>query len=569
MCSGKHCWLIGTLLLTILLSSGDPLAAQEGTCESAPVSRLTIGGWASVTPIVSETAAGGLKMRANPFTTAEQITLLPAGSVLRVVDGPACNDGFKWWYLHDTQTDLEGWSAEGLLEVYYLMPVTAPVATPAPAAASPMVTTVAPGMAISSDCPEDPAPAYVRVGSAARVANQARPIRLRVEPDADSYFLQLAYQDAVLNIVDGPACADGYRWWKVDVGGRVGWTIEAANGRYLLIDPANPPPDIEFAVAMSAIPPQPPDLPPDVTVMPTARPVQPPAVVKRVAYTADGLRLVVGSGDGIRLYDAAGYALQGALPAGPVLDLVMIGGAVHAVTWAPEGIRVMDALTGNIRTILTSAPHDPEWAAAASNGEWLILGPTSDGATATLWDLNAAGPPSVVPYWWPGWGVVSANFSPDNNTVLINDTVYVRSCIVDGTGCLFDLIRNDFVTAGVFGHVNWSGDGERMIGFSDRFWLWDGNVLGVGFTLRSTLNLQNPRRVALNTDGTRGAVVARSLMELWDLREGSYVANRVVELPGLIYGLAFKPDGTQLAAAVGNSILIYDPVGGGVLYQVE
>ncbi len=880
---------VGLLVgLAIVLAWGQPGQAQEGICDAAPQPRLAIGGWALVNPVVADSAVGGLRMRGEPRTSGEEIAVLPSGTVGRVVDGPACNDGFWWWYLAVVEQGVEGWSAEAIAGSYYLAPTGAPPPTTAPpafstntpsaaapdvtdaaatAAASPVgdltplsraavdagqvtalalspdgrlaavaladrvqllntddmalaadlaaatstpralafspdgalllagyadgaliwwdtaagviarqerqespvtavayggdgmtaavadeggqvllygpagaaarsfgvfpegepdawlvnslgfepggprlvvgigrrdsplgrilmvsladlttgasvggahsrglflpdgtialygntelpvtkwdpaaglqqtlagtqgtstlaprpgTTTIALGgagglrlydtstggeigqlgaeaaMAAGFDaaggrllalvggeivlwgsgdtlvpeptpvveantgdvaCPDDPAPSYLRVGATARTADQNRPVRLRTEPRADSFFQELVYQDAALAVIDGPLCADSFRWWQVSVSGRTGWTVEAANGRYLLIDPANPPPAIDFAGGLSPVPPQQPSPAPDI--VPTPRPTTPPAVVRHAAYVPGGAQLAVGSGDGVRLYDANTFDLLNTLAVGPVFDFVTVQNTLYAVTWALEGIRLVAVPGGAIFLVLTSAPHDPAWAVAARDGAWLVLGPTSDGQTATLWSLMNAGPPATNPYWWPGWGVIRADFSPDGRYALINDIFYLRSCAVAGTGCQFDLVRNDFAAAGFFGDVGWSGDGTRLIGLSDRFWLWDGNVSGVGFTLRSTLGVQNPRAVALNGDGSRGAVVARALMELWNLVEGNYYSNRVVELPGAVSDMAFRPDGAQLVVATGDRVTVYDPVGGGVIRAVE
>jgi len=557
------------LIAAVLLLGGLPAAAQEGVCDNAPPPRLTIGGWAAVTAAVSETPAGGLKLRDAPRTTAAELAVLPAGTVARVLDGPACNDGFRWWRLFIPQSEQEGWSAEGLAGVYYLAPSAAPVATPTPAAVPPDVTPVSAGAEPPADCPGETAPSYLQIGAAARVADQAHPIRLRAEPQPDSLFLQVVYQDATVRVIGGPACVAGRRWWQVDVNGRAGWTVEAAGGRYLLIDPANPPPAIVDPALLAEIPAPPPDLPAGVTPVPTARPTTPPPVIKRAAYTPDGARLVVGSGAGLRLYDAYTFALQQAIPVGPVIDLVRLEGGLYAVVWAADGIRVVDVTSGAIRTALVQAPYDPAWAAASPDGAWLVLGPTSDGAPATLWDLNTAGPPQVVPYWWPGWGVIRAAFSPDNRYTVINDVVNVRACQTAGTGCQFDIVRNDFLPAGIFRDIAWSGDGAWAAGFSDRFWLWDGDALGVGFTLRSTLAGGEPARVALSPDAARGAIAVQRLMEVWSLSAGNYYVVRVVELPGAAGSMAFRPDGAHLAVAAGDSVVIYDPATAAAIQQVE
>lgn len=557
------------LLATLLLLGGLPAAAQEGVCDNAPPPRLTIGGWAVVTTAVTGTPAGGLRLRDAPRTTADELTILPAGSVARVLEGPACNDGFRWWRLFVPQSEQEGWSAEGLGEVYYLAPSAAPVYTPTPVPVPVGATPVPPVAGSSAECPGETAASYLQVGAAARVADQAHPVRLRAEPATDSLFLQVVYQDTVLRVIGGPTCVADRRWWQVDVNGRTGWTVEAAGGRYLLIDPANPPPVIVDPALLADIPPSPPDLPADVTPVPTPRPTTPPPVIKRAAYTPDGTRLVVGSGAGLRLYDAYTLALQQTIPVGPVIDLIALEGGLYAVVWATDSLRVVDVTSGAIRAALAQAPYDPAWAAASPDGAWLVLGPTSDGTPATLWDLRRAGPPEVVPYWWPGWGVIRAAFSPDNRYAVINDVVNVRTCQVAGTGCQFDIVRNDFLPAGIFGAITWAGNGPWAAGFSDRLWLWDGDALGVGFTLRSTLAEGGPVRVALSPDVGRGAVAVNRLMEVWNLGAGNYYVERVVELPGAVGSLAFRPDGAHLAVAAGDRVVIYDPVTAAAIQQIE
>ena len=462
------------LSLAALLAGGAPAArAQEGVCDSAPSTRLAIGQWAIVTDVVASTSAGGLRLRDEPRTSSTEVDLLTAGTQVRVIDGPACNDGLQWYYLSVQPGGLEGWSAEAIPGSYYLAPSAAPpgetlpppvFATNTPLAEAAPGITLIPGNVTGNTagtsagtaagaCPDDPLPSYLRVGAQARAADQAHPVRLRPTPEIDGIFTEMVYQDKVLEIVEGPLCADGLTWWRVSVEGRPGWTVESAGDRYLLIDPANAPPQIVTGT-LSEIPPSPtPSL--DVTPLPTIRPQTPPAVDKRAVYTPDGTRLAVGAQDGVRLYDAASFALQTTLPSGPVLDFVTIGGALFAVGWAPEGITLTGVPDGTIRTVLVNAPSDPAWAAAAPDGRWLILGPTSDGATATLWDLDNARPALIPPFWWPGWGVIEAAFSPDNRYVLVNDVVSLRRCETAGPGCLFDLVRNDFLPAGIFGDVAW------------------------------------------------------------------------------------------------------------------
>jgi hypothetical protein len=150
---------------------------------------------------------------------------------------------------------------------------------------------------------------------------------------------------------------------------------------------------------------------------------------------------------------------------------------------------------------------------------------------------------------------------------LLDDIFNDRSCQVLGRGCAVDLIRQDYLASGAFSSVDWAADGRTMVGFSSRLWLWDGDALAVGFTLQSTLGAQDPRRAAISPDATRAAVAAGALMELWNLQ--SYYTPGVITLPGAVRSLDFRPDGTQVVAAAGESVVVYDAASGNVVRQVE
>ncbi len=574
--------VLALLLIAVLLNAATPGLAQEGVCDTAPETRLAIGRWASVTNVVTTTALGGLRLRAEPRTSGANVEVLPAGTLLRVIDGPACNDGFHWWYVRVEASGVEGWAAEAFPGSYYLAPALAPTATmipifppatatsPSPQALFPTNTprpsagvTPATPTALAAACPADLPFSYLAPGVTVYAADDRHPARLRLGPSVSSNFhIQLIYPEMPLQIVGEPICADGLRWWMVQTEtGQAFYTVEEANGRYLLVTPGNLPPTPVLGVTPTVVPTA---LPLDLPATP--RPSMPPDVLKHAAYVGDAL--AVGANDGVHLYDAAALNLRGIQATGPALDFVTIGSDLYAVTWASEGIRLVSVPGGQTRTTLLNAPYDPAWAAAAPDGEWLILGPTSDGAPATLWDLRSGTPPVAPPYWWPlGGQVRHAAFTPNGRYVLLDDIFYDRSCQVLGRGCAFDLIRQDYLASGAFSSVDWAADGRTMIGFSSRLWLWDGDALAVGFTLQSTLGAQDPRRAAISPDATRAAVAAGALMELWNLQ--SYYTPGVITLPGAVRSLDFRPDGTQVAVAAGESVVVYDAASGNVVRQVE
>ncbi|MCB9437673.1 MAG: FecR domain-containing protein [Anaerolineales bacterium] len=84
-------------------------------CPGAPLSRLYVGDTARV--IVQS----GLSLRDEPGFLSVIIAYLAYQEEVLVIDGPVCANDFRWWYVR-TEEDVEGWSAEGGIDAYYLEP---------------------------------------------------------------------------------------------------------------------------------------------------------------------------------------------------------------------------------------------------------------------------------------------------------------------------------------------------------------------------------------------------------------------------------------------------------------
>lgn len=81
-------------------------------------------------------------------------------------------------------------------------------------------------------------PPRISLGTAnARVSASNVPNRLREEPTVDSEQIGEIQPGRTINaVIDGPACNEGYVWWKVNIDGTIGWTVESditGNAYYL------------------------------------------------------------------------------------------------------------------------------------------------------------------------------------------------------------------------------------------------------------------------------------------------------------------------------------------------
>lgn len=86
-------------------------------CPDAPTSRLKVGVIAYVTkdpPLPN-------RIRKEPNREAETLGLIGPGGSMDVIDGPACSDGWVWWKVKNAE--YEGWTAEGDMETYWLIPL--------------------------------------------------------------------------------------------------------------------------------------------------------------------------------------------------------------------------------------------------------------------------------------------------------------------------------------------------------------------------------------------------------------------------------------------------------------
>ena len=97
---------------------------ENPACAHSP-KRLEVGGWARVC-----TRSDSVAIRGGPGRWYPRVSALVPGAVVKVLDGPVCDEDTGWWYWHiRTQSGrYEGWMAEGgdNVDPYFLCPSSSP-----------------------------------------------------------------------------------------------------------------------------------------------------------------------------------------------------------------------------------------------------------------------------------------------------------------------------------------------------------------------------------------------------------------------------------------------------------
>lgn len=92
--------------------------ASASSCEGAPQARLRIGAFAYVNPDPPLPN----NLRSDAGQDNELIGDAQPGQAMSILEGPKCADGWLWWKVRLLDSDLEGWTAEGDAQGYWLVP---------------------------------------------------------------------------------------------------------------------------------------------------------------------------------------------------------------------------------------------------------------------------------------------------------------------------------------------------------------------------------------------------------------------------------------------------------------
>ena len=287
--------------------------------------------------------------------------------------------------------------------------------------------------------------------------------------------------------------------------------------------------------------------------------------VMKVAFSPDNRYIVVGAMDRIgRIFDANSARLVRSLTGhiGRVITVAFSPDSMLAASGSSgeNSIKVWSVPTG--RLVRTFAGHTEFiWSVAFSpDGSRIVSG--SEDQTIRTWDLASQAPPQVISTTSP---ITQVAFSPDGHTNLA-----LRK--YDKLISLWDAVTKQ--QSGILNSATleldptWpramglSQDGEVLIGPADSgraIAIWDFPKRRLKQVLPVLHGSDQIASLAISPDGSRAAIGDADLgnISIWDLRRGSMLVT-LGGHSGVVYSLAWSPDGTRLVSTGGNMIHFWD-----------
>ena len=108
----------GSNMPTLTLPPTQTLSVYEA-CSGAPATRLHVGDRARVAMYPYENQ----RIRQDPSSGAAILTLFRPGTLMKILEGPVCANGWVWWKVQSYTSGDIGWTAEGDSNSYWLEPV--------------------------------------------------------------------------------------------------------------------------------------------------------------------------------------------------------------------------------------------------------------------------------------------------------------------------------------------------------------------------------------------------------------------------------------------------------------
>ncbi len=188
--------------LVVATQGVDPVAIDP----CANPLQLSIGAVAFLRP--------GTTVRYQPTDSSAWMGYNEESVTVEILDGPVCSENRIWWRVDGLGLQNPGWVKEFVPDIgYYVIP--ADTTLPADCLAE---TTLAVGR---------PAEVYLNT-------------RIRTEPNTESRTQTIVSAGSTVLVLNGPECAEGWRWWFVQVTvldvTYQGWMAETFYERTLLAD---------------------------------------------------------------------------------------------------------------------------------------------------------------------------------------------------------------------------------------------------------------------------------------------------------------------------------------------
>ncbi|KEP45549.1 vegetative incompatibility protein HET-E-1 [Rhizoctonia solani 123E] len=252
------------------------------------------------------------------------------------------------------------------------------------------------------------------------------------------------------------------------------------------------------------------------------------AIVRSVAISPDGNRIVSGSNDGsVRIYDIH----TGAVVAGPLQGHT---GKVWSVAFSPDGRHI------------ASGSFDQTTIVWDGHTGRIVTGPLHK---HTSWVLSVAFSPD-------GRGLVSGS---DDKTIIVWDT-YTGAIALGPIEGQFSEINS--VAFSPDGQLIASGSNDQTIR------LWDAST-GAAVTEPLRGHTDRVNRVAFSPDGTKLASCSHDkTIRVWDIKAGITIGSPFTGHEDLVWSIAFSHDGRWIASgglAADNNIIVWDILTGSMV----